>query len=200
MKLREAGFSVLAPDYRGFDRSDGDLPSETSAYEDAEAAWAELARRAPASPRFIYGHSLGGAIAIELAQRPSAHDAAGLVVESSFTSVREMQQFTSYKWIPLGAVQTQFFDALAKVAETVPAGVVPARQQRFYRAPVDVAKRLYDAAPDPKRWLLVEGARHIDIPTRYNPQWAAALQDLRDLALARYAGVATTTARTTCHV
>ena len=70
-----------------------------------------------------------------------------------------------------------------------------------YRAPVDVAKRLYDAAPDPKRWLLVEGARHIDIPTRYNAQWAAALQDLRDLALARYAGVATTTtARTTCHV
>ena len=65
MKLRDAGFSVLAPDYRCFGRSDGDLPSESSAYEDAEAAWHELARRAPTTPRFIYGHSLGGAIAIK---------------------------------------------------------------------------------------------------------------------------------------
>ena len=41
------GFAVLAIDYRGFGRSDGDLPSEAQAYADAQAAWAELRRREP---------------------------------------------------------------------------------------------------------------------------------------------------------
>lgn len=45
MKLRDEGFSVLAIDYRGFGLSDGELRSEATAYEDAQAAWAELARR-----------------------------------------------------------------------------------------------------------------------------------------------------------
>ena len=181
MKLRDEGYSVLAIDYRGFGLSDGDLPSEDSAYEDAQAAWVELQRLAPQSRRFIYGHSLGGTIAVHLAQTPVAADAAGLVVESSFTSVREMQQYTMYRWIPLAAIQTQFFDALAKA----PRLCVPSlfmHGTADYRVPVEVARRLYDAAPAPKRWLLVEGARHVDIPTRYTAQWSAALRDLRDLA------------------
>ena len=181
MKLRDEGYSVLAIDYRGFGRSDGDLPSEDSAYEDAQAAWAELKRLAPQNRRFIYGHSLGGAIAVHLAQTPEAADAAGLVIESSFTSVREMQQYSAYKWIPLAAIQTQFFDALAKAPKLcVPTLFMHGTAD--YRIPVEVAKKLYDAAPGPKRWLLVEGARHVDIPTRYTAQWSSALRELRDLA------------------
>ena len=58
------------------------------AYEDAEAAWDYLAKLAPGRPRYIVGHSLGGAIAAELARRRP--DAAGLVLEATFTSVRDM--------------------------------------------------------------------------------------------------------------
>jgi uncharacterized protein len=181
MKLRDEGYSVLAIDYRGFGLSDGELPSEDSAYEDAQAAWVELKRLAPQNRRFIYGHSLGGAIAVNLAQTPAATDAAGLVVESSFTSVREMQQYSSYKWVPFAAIQTQFFDALAKAPKLcMPSLFIHGTAD--YRVPVEVAKKLYDAAPGPKRWLLVEGARHVDIPTRYTAQWSAALRELRDLA------------------
>ena len=181
MKLRDAGFSVLAIDYRGFGRSDGELPSEASAYEDAQTAWTELARRAPNNQRFIYGHSLGGAIAMDLAQSPSAQNAAGLVVESSFTSVREMQQFTAYNWIPLGVVQTQYFDSLAKVPKLcMPTLFIHGSAD--YRIPTEVAKKLFAAAPEPKRWLLVQGARHVDIPTRYTSEWSAALNDLKSLA------------------
>ena len=181
MKLRDEGFSVLAIDYRGFGRSDGELPSEASAYEDARLAWAELGRRAPKSKRYIYGHSLGGAIAIDLAQFPAARDASGLVVESSFTSVREMQKFTSYSWIPLAPVQTQYFDSLSKAPKLcMPALFIHGSAD--YRIPVDVAKKLYTAAPEPKRWLLVEGARHVDIPTRYTSQWSTALGELRALS------------------
>ena len=181
MKLRDAGFSVLAIDYRGFGLSDGELPSEETAYEDAQAAWAELTRRTPNRAHFIYGHSLGGAVAMELAQTSAAKDAAGLMVESSFTSVLEMQQFTAYKWIPLGAVQTQYFDSLAKVAKLCMPTLFM-HGSADYRIPVDIAKKLYAAAPEPKRWLLVQGARHVDIPTRYTSEWSAALDDFKALS------------------
>ncbi len=182
MKLHDEGFAVLAIDYRGFGQSDGELPSEVTAYEDSHAAWAELARRAPKSKRYIYGHSLGGAMAMELASSPDGKDAAGLVMESAFTSVSEMQQFTAYKWIPLAVVQTQYFDSLAK-APKLCMPTLFMHGSNDYRIPVEVARKLYAAAPEPKRWLLVEGARHVDIPTRYTTQWSAAMKELQSMSM-----------------
>lgn len=67
-QLRALGFSVLAIDYRGFGQSLGDLPSERSVYADARIGWERLKALQPdASKRFIYGHSLGGAVAVDLA-------------------------------------------------------------------------------------------------------------------------------------
>jgi alpha-beta hydrolase superfamily lysophospholipase len=74
-RMHELGFSVLGIDYRGFGKSSAGLPSEASAAEDARAAWDWLAAQHPNSPRYIFGHSLGGAIAIDLASQ--VHDAAG---------------------------------------------------------------------------------------------------------------------------
>ncbi|HEX3136172.1 MAG TPA: alpha/beta hydrolase, partial [Casimicrobiaceae bacterium] len=55
-ELRDFGFSVLAIDYRGFGKSDGDLPSEQTVYEDARAGWRWLVAHEPdAARRFIYG-------------------------------------------------------------------------------------------------------------------------------------------------
>jgi len=74
-QLRAFGFSVLAIDYRGFGKSDGDLPSEKTVYEDAHAAWDWLVAQQPdPARRFIYGHSLGGAVAVDLAASLSRHD------------------------------------------------------------------------------------------------------------------------------
>jgi len=75
-QLRAFGFSVLAIDYRGFGQSDGDLPSEKTVYEDAHAAWEWLVAQQPdPARRFIYGHSLGGAVAVDLAASLSRQDA-----------------------------------------------------------------------------------------------------------------------------
>ena len=87
-RWRQLGFAVLAVDYRGFGKSSDVAPSESYAYEDAEAAWGYLGTLAPGRPRYIVGHSLGGAIAAELARREP--QAAGVVLEATFTSVKDM--------------------------------------------------------------------------------------------------------------
>ena len=89
-QLRDFGFSVLAIDYRGFGKSDGDLPSEKTVYEDAHAAWAWLvAQQLDPARRFIYGHSLGGAVAVDLAEslsEPSGERASALAGASTTES------------------------------------------------------------------------------------------------------------------
>ncbi|MCS6814450.1 MAG: lysophospholipase, partial [Cyanobacteria bacterium] len=85
-RFHRLGFSVLLVDYRGYGQSEGSFPSEQQVYADAEAAWHYLVQQRGINPEqiVIYGHSLGGAIAIELATRHP--QASGLIVESSFTS------------------------------------------------------------------------------------------------------------------
>ena len=93
-RLHELGFSVLGIDYRGFGQSTAGLPSESMACEDARSAWHWLGQQHPHAARYVYGHSLGGAIAIQLASEVS--DAAGLIVEGTFTSIPAV--FSSFKW------------------------------------------------------------------------------------------------------
>ena len=83
-------------------------------YEDAEAAWNYLVheRRIDSTQAFIYGHSLGGAIAIELALRRP--EAAGVIVESAFASMPEMAKTVLWMF-PVDWLLNQRFDALTKV-------------------------------------------------------------------------------------
>ena len=87
-RWKKLGFSVLAVDYRGFGKSAALSPTEELAYEDAEAAYDYLGKLAPGKPRVVVGHSLGGAIAAELARRRP--DVSGVVLEATFTSIKDM--------------------------------------------------------------------------------------------------------------
>jgi pimeloyl-ACP methyl ester carboxylesterase len=179
-RLQRMGFSVLAIDYRGFGKSDGELPSEEQVYADAQAAWDHLRRREPdPARRFVYGHSLGGAVAIDLATKNP--DVAGLIVESSFTSMREMAAAMGYGALPLGAVLTQHFDSLAKVPQLgAPVLFVHGTADRF--VPASMSERLYAAAPEPKRLLLVESAGHSNTTYVAFDRYVAAVRDLVGLA------------------
>jgi alpha-beta hydrolase superfamily lysophospholipase len=165
-QLHDFGFSVLAVDYRGFGKSDGDVPSEQSVYEDARVAWREFVALVPdASRRIIYGHSLGGAVAVDLAAwlDRSAPDgiepARGLVVESSFTTLADVAKALSYPWLPLQWILTQKFDSLAKISVVrMPVLFVHGASDRFI--PARFSQALYDAARARKRLLLVDGATH----------------------------------------
>lgn len=177
-QLHDFGFSVLAIDYRGFGESDGDLPSEKTVYEDARVAWQRLTQLQPnPARRFIYGHSLGGAIAIDLAaslgaaaktptQLPArapvqaASDAArGLIVESSFTTLADVAKSLTYPWLPLQLLLSQKFDSVDKIAQVhMPVLIVHGTDDRY--VPSRLSRNLFDAAPERKRLLLVEGGTH----------------------------------------
>lgn len=156
-RMQELGFSVLAIDYRGFGKSTAMLPSEDMAYEDARAAWDWLAQRHPQRPRYIFGHSLGGAIAIDLAARVT--DESGTIVEGTFTSIPDVASSFRWGWLPVGPLITQRFEAVNKVTRIgSPLLVVHGSQDRLI--PSDLGKRLYEAASGPKRFMLVEGGSH----------------------------------------
>src|SRR3569832_2979955 len=151
------GYSVLASDYRGFGKSSPGLPSEETAYEDARAAWDWLAAKYPGRPRLIFGHSLGGAIAIDLASR--VDDARGTIVEATFTSIPDVASTMKFGWLPIGPLITQRFDAASKVAKIgSPLLVVHGDSDGLIRS--DLGRRLYDAATGKKRFVLVEGGTH----------------------------------------
>ncbi len=166
-QLHDFGFSVLAIDYRGFGRSDGGLPSEKTVYEDARAAWEKLTQLQPdPARRYIYGHSLGGAIAVDLAASLSAGrqagmpaPARGLIVESSFTTLADIAKSLSYPWLPAQLLLSQKFDSLTKIARVnMPVLIVHGTDDRY--VPSRFSEALYMAAPERKRLLLVPGGTH----------------------------------------
>jgi alpha-beta hydrolase superfamily lysophospholipase len=198
-QLREFGFSVLAIDYRGFGRSDGDLPSEKTVYEDAHAAWNWLVTQQPdPARRFIYGHSLGGAVAVDLAASLSESDvpppsalaaapprgvrAGGLIIESTFTTLADMAREVTYSWVPVGLLLSQKFDSMSKMAKvTMPVLVVHGAADRY--VPSRFSQQLYDVATAPKKLLLVEGGSHNNSMRAGAGQYRQALDQLFGLGV-----------------
>ncbi|HEY8605886.1 MAG TPA: alpha/beta fold hydrolase [Noviherbaspirillum sp.] len=163
-QLRDFGFSVLAIDYRGFGKSGGELPSEETVYEDALAAWRHLAQLQPdPARRYIYGHSLGGAVAVDLAHRLQTDRgmpaAEGLIVESTFTTLADIARSLSYPWLPLQLLMSQKFDSVSKIAEiSLPVLIVHGSADRY--VPSRFSEQLYEAARGPKKLLLIDGGSH----------------------------------------
>lgn len=156
-RMQELGFSVLAVDYRGFGQSTHELPSEEMAYEDARAAWDWLARQHPGRDRYIFGHSLGGAIAIDLAA--AVHDERGVIVEGTFTSIPDVASTMKWGWLPIGPLITQRFESVRKVDKVQsPLLVVHGAGDRLIDA--SLGRRLYEAAAGRKQFVLVEGGSH----------------------------------------
>lgn len=157
-RMQELGFAVLALDYRGFGKSDPDRPSEAIAYEDARAAWDWLATQYPDRPRYIFGHSLGGAIAIELARQ--VDDEAGTMVEGTFTSIPDVVRSMRWGWLPVGPLITQRFDAHSKVVAGIGSPLLVVHGTNDSLIKPELGRRLFEAATGPKQFVLVDGGTH----------------------------------------
>ncbi len=152
--------SLLLIDYRGYGHSQGNFPREASVYEDAEAAWRYLTRVRRIAPAqiIIYGQSLGGAVAIDLASKHP--DAAAVIVESSFTSMRAMvmRWWLNYL-LPVDWLLTEQFDSLSKIRSLkVPILLIHGTADRLI--PASMSQTLYAAAPEPKQLVLIPNANH----------------------------------------
>lgn len=177
-RMQELGFSVLGVDYRGFGKSTAALPSEESAYEDARAAWDWLARKYPDRPRYVFGHSLGGPIAINLATEVS--DESGTIVEGTFTSIADVVSTSKWGWVPVSMLITQRFEAARRVGKIgSPLLVVHGGEDRLI-AP-DLGRKLFEAAAQPKLFMLVEGGSHHNTNSVGQAQYRQALAQLFSL-------------------
>ena len=146
---------IFIIDYRGYGKSEGS-PNEAGLYIDARAAWDYLTgeRQVPAERIIIFGKSLGGAPAIDLASRV---EPAGLIVQSSFTSIKDM----AASILPLfpGFILRTKMDSKEKIASV-------RCPKLFIHSPIDevvpyrLGRALFEAAPEPKRFYEVRGAPH----------------------------------------
>lgn len=177
-RMQELGFSVLGVDYRGFGKSTQALPSEASAYEDARAAWDWLARKYPDRPRYVFGHSLGGPIAIHLATE--VNDESGTIVEGTFTSIADVVSTSKWGWMPVSLLITQRFEAARKVGKIgSPLLVVHGGEDRLILP--DLGRKLFEAAAQPKLFMLVEGGSHHNTNSVGQAQYRQALAQLFSL-------------------
>ena len=159
LQLSGMGLNVFAFDYRGYGRSEG-KPSEAGLFLDVEAAHDHLCGplSQAASSIVLFGHSLGGAVAIEAARR---REAAGLVVQSSFTQLRDIAR-SVVPWSPLGLIARNQFRSLSKVDSiAIPKLFVHGSDDPT--VPVEMGRRLFERAAEPKEWLEVPRAGHHDL-------------------------------------
>ena len=185
-QLHAMGYSVLAVDYRGFGQSRGDLPSEATVYEDARIAWERFAQLQPdADKRLIFGHSLGGAVAVELASelaRQAQKDGAqaparGLILESTFTSLGDVAAAVADTTLPVRWLLSQKFDSLDKIKDVgLPLLLVHGLDDRF--VPPRFSQQLFEAAQEPKTLLLVPGATHNNSMSLAGQRYRRAIQAL----------------------
>jgi pimeloyl-ACP methyl ester carboxylesterase len=186
LELRSLGAAVLTIDYRGYGQSIGPFPSEQRLYQDAWAAWQYLHHEQGVATHHlvIYGHSLGGAIAIELASHTP--QLAGLVVEGSFTSMADMASRSQYnRWFPVRQLVNQRFDSLAK-APHLQMPTLYIHGLADASVPATMSEALYQATTGPKSLWLVPNADHNDLTDWAGDEFRQRLhQFLQDYVLAQ---------------
>jgi len=162
-QFHDLGYSVFLIDYRGYGKSCPRFPCEKRVYEDVELAWNYLIRDRQIPPQniILFGHSLGGAIAIELASRHP--EVAGLIVESSFTSIREMVAVKKkYGIFPVNLLLHQKFDSLSKVPR-LKMPILFTHGTADCMVPAWMSEVLFAASAEPKQLLMVPDADHIHV-------------------------------------
>jgi len=157
--LAKLGFDTMVFDYRGYGRSEGRLTDEWGLYADTDAVYDHLVRvrGAPANRLVLYGQSLGTTAAIDVASR---RPCGALIVESGLSSASDMGA-VSFPWLPrrLHFLARNRFESARKIAG-VKCPVMVTHGTNDPVIPVDQGRKLYEAARDPKRLVIVEGGDH----------------------------------------
>lgn len=163
--------NVLLFDYRGFGKSEG-IPSEQGLYEDARAAWRYLTEVRHVKPHniIIFGRSLGGSVAAKLS---SEVNAAGLILESTFSSLRDIVR----EAFPVFSVLVYLryrFDTVAAVRKiSYPVLVIHSRDDEII--PYSLGQKVFAAVPDKKQFVTIHGDHNYGF-VQSLPQYTQALR------------------------
>lgn len=154
--LAAAGRGVVLVDYRGYGGNPGS-PSETGLAADAVAAADWVAANLPGHETVYFGESLGAAVAIQLAtQRPPA----ALVLRSPFTSLGDVGAH-HYPFLPVRLLLRDEYPSQDRIQSLhIPIAVIAGSADSII--PTEQSRAIYEAAPGPKNWVLIEGADHND--------------------------------------
>jgi uncharacterized protein len=152
------GQSVLIIDYPGYGKSSG-RPSEAGCYAAADAAyeWVTKTQRIEAENILLYGGSLGGGVAVDLASR-QPHRA--LILVKTFTSLPDVGA-SKMPYFPVRLLMRNQFNSLSKLSRCKQP-IFIAHGDADTLVPYSQGKRLYEAAPGPKEFLTLPGADHND--------------------------------------
>jgi fermentation-respiration switch protein FrsA (DUF1100 family) len=164
------GLSVLIYDYRGYGRSAG-TPGEAGTYADAAACWQHLTQRLDLPPEriILFGRSLGGAVAIELASR---HAPGALIVESTFTSLVDVAR-RHYPLLPVDLLCVHRYESDARVGRIrCPKLFLHGTEDQL--VPIALGRALYDAASAPKTFIETPGG-HDEAGFEFDPETTARL-------------------------
>jgi hypothetical protein len=156
-RLHELGLHVLAPEYRGYNGLAG-VPSEASVQSDARAGYEYLRSRlnVPPDRLVIFGWSLGAAVAVHLA---SQVEAGAVVLEGAPASVVDIGQ-QRYPMFPIRWIIRNPFNAIDHVS-AIRAPLLFLHSPEDTIIPFREGRRLFDAAPDPKKFVEIRGG-HIE--------------------------------------
>lgn len=181
-ELRRLRANVLAFDYRGYGRSSGQ-PSREGVLRDVRAAYDYLVGPLGRKPEeiLLFGHSLGGAIAIDCALD---REAAGLVVQSSFMDTKEMAR-QLYPQLPMHWIAPRRFRSVDKVQSlAIPKLFIHGDADETI--PLEHGRGLYAAAADPKELYVVHRAGHNNVHSHGGHRYVETVSGFRDRCLSRY--------------
>ncbi|MCI0360548.1 MAG: alpha/beta hydrolase [Planctomycetaceae bacterium] len=153
----ELRVSVFVFDYRGYGRSEGS-PIEQGILEDGDAAHRWLAERTgkQLNEIVLMGRSLGGAVAVHLADRNGAR---GLVLQNTWTSLPDAAA-RLYPWAPVRWLMRNRYESLAKIAG-YSGPLLSSHGTADELVPIDLGRQLFDAAPtSQKEFFMIEGGNH----------------------------------------
>ena len=170
---KQVPVNFLLVDYRGYGKSTG-KPTVEGVVKDAQAMYRYLIKKGFSSSDIsIYGRSIGGAIALELATREKVKS---VVVQSSFTSLKDIAK-EIYPFVPKILIKNGYWDS-KELIKKLNCPVLISHGDKDEIVPASHSYKLYELANEPKKLIILKGAAHNDISSYFNEEYFELLREM----------------------
>jgi len=162
--FNKLGLNTLIIDYRGYGKSSGQIKKEQDLYTDGLAAWDYLIeeKKIKSENIIIWGRSLGGAIAVDLAQEKNVN---AVILEATFASIYGVVP-KAFRFLPIKLILKYKFASGEKI-KNIQAPVLIIHSQDDEIIPFEQGQKLYDTANQPKQFLKLKGGHNSDVAESY---------------------------------